>query len=520
MFKRRLKFLGRILLGLLVLLAAFLLVERWRGQIALASFKKQLLANGEKLSPEDFAPTFNPEDNGAPGAIAAVGRLNKGSVLLYSPPPKMKIVPSGRAIVGFRESEWVEKGFYREEEWINERRTNRWPAVAHDLNGNSEILAEIREALARPVLNNHVDLTEGFKLRMGHLSALKSIALWFGSATQLALAAENHAQTLEWLLPQIRLPRLLADDQTLISELVRIAIGAIALTDTWEALQLEGWSDDDLRSVHHAWESQRFIFEMSRSLEAERILYESWVSAMRASNQACFDGLIRWQEPPFESFDFTTQTWVLPDLTWRQRLNRIWKKQIYCRVWRFAWSHQAQQHGLAAIHALTEINRAATTNQSNFVLAQSITQWTNQFFNHGFYDQLRRLDHNITAMPKSLAKAMRAETDRSLALTAIALKRYQLRHGKYPERLSELVPEFLAAIPVDYMDGQPIKYQRLDENGFLLYSVGEDGRDDGGDLTPTKSPSSRNLWLRRDYVWPAPATPQEVEEFRREASKD
>ena len=54
MLKRRFKLLGKILFGIILLLVAFLLIERWRGQIALASFKKQLLSEGEKLSPQIF----------------------------------------------------------------------------------------------------------------------------------------------------------------------------------------------------------------------------------------------------------------------------------------------------------------------------------------------------------------------------------------------------------------------------------------------------------------------------------
>jgi hypothetical protein len=63
------------------------------------------------------------------------------------------------------------------------------------------------------------------------------------------------------------------------------------------------------------------------------------------------------------------------------------------------------------------------------------------------------------------------------------------------------VPEFLPALPFDYMSGRPLCY-RLNTTGFLLYSVGEDGRDDGGD---PKSPSGTKLglWEGRDALWPS-----------------
>ncbi len=54
MLKRWLKLLGKILLALIVLLVVFLLVGRFRGQIALASYRRKLAAQGEKLSPQHF----------------------------------------------------------------------------------------------------------------------------------------------------------------------------------------------------------------------------------------------------------------------------------------------------------------------------------------------------------------------------------------------------------------------------------------------------------------------------------
>lgn len=68
---------------------------------------------------------------------------------------------------------------------------------------------------------------------------------------------------------------------------------------------------------------------------------------------------------------------------------------------------------------------------------------------------------------------------RDAALTAIALELYRRRHGAYPARLDDLVPNFLPALPIDRFDGQPLRYL-LTDDGPLLYSVGADRIDDGG----------------------------------------
>jgi len=401
---------------------------------------------------------------------------------------------------------------------VSEKVTNDWKQVAADLRTNAAALNEIQAALAKTVLNNQLDLSVYGNIKFTHLSRPKSVANWFGAATQLSLHQGRHRNAADFLVSQIGLPRLLAEDRMLISELVRITLAGVVWSDTWEALQADGWTDEDLLRLQRAWEAQGFIPEMAWSFEGERIIYDTWHEAMRASNAMAYDGLFRWNELPQDAFNFETHDWVTPPLTFAQHLGRAWRKHVHARLWRFAWSHQAQHHGLAAIHALTEIGRSAATNGSHFAVKQAINQWTNQYYNTGFYSRLRLLDHGITTMPRSLEKAMRAQTQRSLAIAAIALKRYYIRHDDYPRALKALVPDFLSAVPLDFMDGQSVKYRREDDRSFLLYSVGEDGKDDGGDLSlPADKPNARQLWLRKDYVWPAPATPEEIEEYRREA---
>ncbi len=61
----------------------------------------------------------------------------------------------------------------------------------------------------------------------------------------------------------------------------------------------------------------------------------------------------------------------------------------------------------------------------------------------------------------------------------LALRTYRADHGEWPVELSELVPDYLGAIPHDPMSSQPFVY-RPEEPEFVLYSLGFDGEDDGG----------------------------------------
>jgi hypothetical protein len=91
----------------------------------------------------------------------------------------------------------------------------------------------------------------------------------------------------------------------------------------------------------------------------------------------------------------------------------------------------------------------------------------------------------------------RVETQVHEALIACALERYRLAHNEYPETLDALVPQFLAQLPLDLIGGQPLHYHRTDDGTFLLYSVGWNGTDDGGQ--PGKSDQSD---AEGDWVWP------------------
>jgi len=64
------------------------------------------------------------------------------------------------------------------------------------------------------------------------------------------------------------------------------------------------------------------------------------------------------------------------------------------------------------------------------------------------------------------------------------------------------------------MDGKPLRYKPNTEGMFLLYSVGEDGVDNGGDTTLSPGPGGfKQWWKARDAVWPLPANPEEVKAY-------
>ncbi len=88
----------------------------------------------------------------------------------------------------------------------------------------------------------------------------------------------------------------------------------------------------------------------------------------------------------------------------------------------------------------------------------------------------------------------RCQAELRLLKLEFALRLWKAEHGTWPESLDQLVPAILPAVPLDPYDpaGKPLRYNRTDE-GFLLYSVGQNGVDDGGKL------------LDRETYWSEPS---------------
>jgi hypothetical protein len=79
----------------------------------------------------------------------------------------------------------------------------------------------------------------------------------------------------------------------------------------------------------------------------------------------------------------------------------------------------------------------------------------------------------------------------------MACKIYKNLGGRFPDEISELVPDILAKEPVDPFTGKPFIY-RLQEDGFVVYSVGSNEKDDDGRGTFQVD----RMVMEKDDDWP------------------
>jgi hypothetical protein len=74
----------------------------------------------------------------------------------------------------------------------------------------------------------------------------------------------------------------------------------------------------------------------------------------------------------------------------------------------------------------------------------------------------------------------RDQANRDMLRTAVALRAYQIEHRAFPLSLGALTPKFMVSPPQDpFTAAGPFRYKRT-RTGYSLYSVGPDGKDNGG----------------------------------------
>ncbi len=90
-------------------------------------------------------------------------------------------------------------------------------------------------------------------------------------------------------------------------------------------------------------------------------------------------------------------------------------------------------------------------------------------------------------------RAFYGEVRVELMRTGVELARFRRAEGRFPSQLSDLVPAYVSTVPLDLMNGEPLRYRLKRDGTPLLYSVGENQKDDRG------WSAQRSQWL--DWVW-------------------
>ena len=470
----------KIVLALVLLLVLGLVFvasfggENYRRKVE--AYKHNLIARGEKLTVAELATPATGDSKRAKEFMD----LMSGYARLTNPPVLMEVVAPGAVTVRYR---------------------NMTPDEMLDYSRNTALVEKLRTVLSSNNLGFIYDFQKPAETRpLPELeSRIDGEALATATTIQ-ALATNDQSEAKSALFACVDLVHSFGEASGSFFDFARMNMTTGAVGASWEALNSPGWNEPELSALQGKWEAVDLLSRRANVIRAERAFWIEQFVALRNTNVDEF--FVREVSP---------DTGFVADLKKRaqnlyDRYPRYWK-------WRSTWSYgeelfvlQAADLGLKFVHQSASTEAAAPARKT---------------FDRGIRDlyQQHPMDSYAGAwaiflvpLQDYLTKFAITETARRITITTIALKRYQLAHQSYPASLSELVPQYLAQVPIDFMDGKPLRYKLQPDGNFLLYSVGEDGVDDGGDPTPTTG----NSWLKgHDIVWPRAATAQEVEDYQK-----
>jgi hypothetical protein len=111
-------------------------------------------------------------------------------------------------------------------------------------------------------------------------------------------------------------------------------------------------------------------------------------------------------------------------------------------------------------------------------------------------DAWQARDAMLPGFQKAISIHIRNQAKLRSAVVAVAAERFRHQQNAWPESLDALVKSGqLKMVPVDPYDGQPLRYRQLG-GGIVVYSVNEDGVDDGGAIDRNPNVPGSDIGVR------------------------
>ena len=525
------RWLGRLLV-LLLAVGAVLFAERLRGQRALRQWEGEMTAKGERLKPSELWPA--PDQR-------SIAFFNQLAALIEQLPPEIGVYAGSiEGIVQVQPGQ-CRRGSQEPRPVIPYHdATNTWDDLKAAVNQAKPALDGLRVLLRDPPPGIGYDIQAGLEANsLPNFVRQRRGAQVLQTAAMNDLHQGNLAEALEDLVALSGFARLQTNDPTLVNYMIQIAIVGLSLDATWDALQANGWTEPQLATLQQALQNEALLSRMPQTLEAERAGRCYDLNWFRSHTYAEW---VARNQPMFESFGGK------PDDVQKWAPGRLWKEYGFHPLWALAWADQEELDYVRFIQVeLTAVRQAAKAGSWRKLKKQLdgiVRSYQPPAAHWRFYGELPMRDTlpmiggtptpkptcPYTDFSKAWFTTLKNLTVHEMVVTAIAIKRYELRHGGPPPTLAALAPDFLPAAPRDLMDGEILRYRLHADRTYALYSVGADAQDDGGKPFPiNSSPKDRfaSPWDGPDWVWPGPvaapagpvASSSEPAPVQREAAK-
>jgi hypothetical protein len=514
---RRMLFVLACFIALVIL---FYAEEDFRGWYAWHQFKQQEEAKGENFNHFSFAPPSVPdEQNFALTPIIASSYdwiLDKNGKRLNPPKTnyvdRMNMTREGNTSAlewPTNYENWAKGKMTDLEEWQNYYRavatkTNEFTVAPTPQSPAADVLLalskydsdieEIRKASALPYsrfpLNYSTD--HPFEILLPHLPALKRCS----QVLELRASAELENNQSDKALDDVKLMFRLIDsihsEPFLISHLVRIAMTSIALQPAWEGLVKHKWSDMQLAELDRELAQFNLLNDYEFSMRNERAGAILEIDSMRRHRDykridILFRGMSGFADEN-DSVEYSAPS----------KIYEILSCPVGLYLMPDGWYFE-NELTVAEMHRQCFLPMVDTNLQ---VALPKIRNDANEYFkklNLGPWNIIALLSADLRSSGQRFAYG---QNSINMARVACALERYRLAHSEYPETLDALAPQLIAQIPHDVIGGKPLHYRRKDGGKFLLYSIGWNETDDGGQMGLTEYGNVDRA--KGDWVWPNP----------------
>jgi len=277
----------------------------------------------------------------------------------------------------------------------------------------------------------------------------------------------------------LRLSDSIREEPLLIDHLVRIATLSIDLQTVREGLVRHAWTEPQLAEIGTYLASVDLLAEYTRAMQGERALSIKGLDYLRRTGG--------WNNPmdyigdPDGKSSSSPSFGPMPSGWFYQNMRTI--------------SEMGQEFTFPAVDPRAHRIFPEITEKGTHAIETMRT---------GPYTIFAKL--LLPALQKAVQKSSRMQTYVDNAQIACALERYRLAEGKLPDALDALAPRFIDRIPNDVIDGKPLRWRRDADGGYVLYSVGWNRTDDGGELAWIKQKKDSEVDVTQgDWVWKMPA---------------
>ena len=367
-----------------------------------------------------------------------------------------------------------------------------WEEFAAQMQEAQSTLQEIREALKAPAADAGpcTNMLVGQRV---NFVAIRTAAQWLMGAAENELHEGRREQSLQDLEALSALARMEREEYTLVAQMIRVAVAGVGLGVTWEALQAPGWTEPQLERLRKAWEPVDLVEAVEKGFVGARAGGYEWFAKTRRSSGPQTGRLFR--------------SWIPGSSAPKATFESVMMDYLYLPAYKLTCINDDELFYLTTMQESIAALRLVKAHRPWPDARQAVLKAGARLNTISGSPRKLRYFFSLMSIPNYLRaseRAVQTETERQMTLATIALKRFQLTHGQLPPSLDVLVPEFLPTVPYDYMSAKALAYRLNADGSYVLYSAGQDGKDDGGDPNPSPG-TPPGLWEGRDAVWPSPA---------------